>query len=150
MLRGLLQRLHPKQPIAEVDHDQRLAAHLFPEAEELIVSEAIGDGLPAVSCRHGPAALPPRHVVDEIAPVDVVHIGPAREADDGNLHLSQAFQDTGLKLPGPRDERALGAGLSPARPLHELPEQAVVHAPHNPVRNAYPDLIGGRGAGAAP
>ncbi len=145
---GFGQRLLLEEPVAEVHNQKRRNLQRLPQPQKLVQAEAVRQSAPAVTDRDGPPrALAAGHMVDHVEPVDVVHVGAAGEADDGNLHLAQFLDHTRLEPVRPRHEGPFRTRFAPTGALHEMAEQTGI----NPVEGRAADgkayLVGVGAAG---
>jgi len=76
------------------------------------------------------------NVADHVPPVHKIDIGPAGKAQDWDSHLTDEFDDIGLEPVGSGHESAFRADLTPAGPLHELPEKTGIDPVNRLVSNA--------------
>lgn len=123
MLGGFFKRLVLQNAIAEINYDNHFRTQFPAQPQALVVTEAVGDFVPLIPRAERAVRSPDRNIINHVASIEIIDIGPAWKTDDRNMHSFDQFNRLVLKFVGAGQQRPLHSCFaSPTWPFHELPE----------------------------
>jgi hypothetical protein len=84
---SFFQGLFLEQSISEIHYKDSFCANIFTKLKELIIAEVIGHLVSTMAGADRSLSRSAWYVIDHIAPIQEIHIGPTRESDDRYFHF---------------------------------------------------------------